>query len=139
MARFCGERDSELLHQAGITWRDRALYQSLSVFTDKPLWTPSNVVTMEKYFFNNPDAGSGDFFEKLEGQLESCSAEAKQLAAEMLWLLLIAVSNIGPDKKRTSVQRVWSWSGDVLPDDHPLLSDSTLTGVGSGGTAFKPG
>lgn len=137
MSRFCGERDSEPLHQAGIAWRDRALYQGQSVFGDKPLWTTNNVAAIEQYFSNNPDEGSGDFFEKLEGQLEPCSDEVKQLAAEMLWLLLIAVSNIGPDKKRASVQRVWSWSGDVLPDDHPLLSDSTLTGVGSGGTAYN--
>lgn len=137
MSRFCGERDSGPLHQAGITWRAQSLYQGRSVFSDKPLWSVDNIATIEQYFSNNPDEGSGDFFDKLEGQLEPCAPEVKQLAAEMLWLLLLAVSNISADKKRTSIQRVWSWSGDVLPDDHPLLSDATLAGVGSGGTAFN--
>lgn len=137
MSRFCGARNSTPLNEAGTTWLNRALFDNSSIFTDAALWTPANVSAMENYFSNNPDEGKGDFFEKLEGQLEPCAPLVKQLAAEMLWLLLLSVSNIGADKKRSSIQRVWSWSGENLTDEHPLLSDEILAGVGSGGTSFN--
>jgi 5-methylcytosine-specific restriction enzyme B len=46
-------------------------------------------------------------------------------------------SNIGPSKKRENVRQVWSWSGEELGEDHPMLSDSVLEGLGSAGTAYN--
>jgi len=137
MARYCGDRDSEPLNRAGIAWLENALLSGQSVFSDRSLWQLNHVADLERYFSNNPDAGSGDFFEKLEVQLESCAPAVKQLAAEMLWLLLLSPSNIGAAKKRESVRRVWSWSGEQLPENHPWLADDVLTGVGSGGTSYN--
>ncbi|WP_041522644.1 McrB family protein [Gilvimarinus agarilyticus] len=137
MSRFCNERNSKPLIDTGAIWLDKALYHQNSVFSDKTLWTLEHVTDLETYFSNNPDTGTGDFFDKLETQLEPCGPAVKQLAAEMLWLMLLCVSNIGAAKKRESVLRVWAWSGEVLPEDHPLLSDDTLAGVGSGGTSFN--
>jgi len=137
MSRFCNERNAQPLIDAGSTWMERALFQQKSVFSDHALWTLENTKGLETYFSNNPDTGSGDFFDKMEAQLEPCDPAVKQLAAEMLWLMLLCVSNIGAAKKRESVLRVWAWSGEALPEDHPLLSDETLAGVGSGGTSFN--
>jgi len=137
MSRFCNERNSQPLIEAGSIWLRQGLYQQKSILSDHTLWTLENTKELETYFSNNPDTGTGDFFDKLETQLESCNPAVKQLAAEMLWLMLLCVSNIGATKKRNSVLRVWAWSGEALPEDHPLLSDTTLAGVGSGGTSFN--
>ena len=137
MSRFCNERNSQPLIEAGATWLEQGLYHQGSVFSSHKLWTQENVKDLETYFSNNPDTGTGNFFEKLETQLESCTPAVKQLAAEMLWLMLLCVSNIGAAKKRESVLRVWACSGEALPEDHPLLTDDTLAGVGSGGTSFN--
>ena len=136
MSRFCGERDSGPLNEAATVWMKRALFSNGSVFSDAELWTETNVMALEEYFSNNLDTGEGNFFEKLEAQLEPCEPEVKQLAAEMLWLLLLCASNIGAVKKRASIERVWSWSGSELPASD-LLSDHTLAGVGSAGTSFN--
>jgi 5-methylcytosine-specific restriction protein B len=45
----------------------------------------------------------------------------KQLAAEMLWILLLFPSNISGKKKRETVLEIWSWSGKPLDNQHWLL------------------
>lgn len=137
MSRFIGRKGSGPLSEAGQIWLSKALLTNGAVFSERPLWTLDNVRALENYFSNNPDTGVGDFFDKLETQLEPCAPEVKQLAAEMLWLMLLCVSNIGADKKRSSVTRVWSWSNEELSTDNILLSDETLIGVGSGGTSYN--
>ncbi|WBU43000.1 MULTISPECIES: AAA family ATPase [Marinobacter] len=137
MARFQGDKASSALYGAADTWLDRSLAKGQSIFSDNTIWTLDNIQALETWFTNNPDVGEGDFFEKLEVQLSECEAKVKQLAAEMLWLMLLCPMNIGPAKKRGSVLRVWSWSGTQLSAEHPLLSDSTLTGVGNAGTSFN--
>lgn len=54
----------------------------------------------------------------------------------MLWLMLQFPSNIGGDKKRENVLEVWSWSGEALDANHPLLKALDF-GVGSSGTAYN--
>lgn len=137
MARYCKPLDAQPLIDAGATWIDKCLAQGLSIFTDRPLWNSENLQALVTYFTDNPETGSGSFFEKLETQLLDCNAEAKQLAAEILWLMLLSPHNIGPAKKRESITRVWSWSGDELDTDQQMLSNDTLNGVGSAGTSFN--
>ena len=61
---------------------------------------------------------------------------AKQLAAEILWFLLLFPSNIGGAKKRQNVLEVWSWSGESLNSSHPMLV-LLDHGIGSAGQAFN--
>ncbi|MEX2365425.1 MAG: hypothetical protein WD601_02385, partial [Pseudohongiellaceae bacterium] len=137
MARYCGNKDPEALLDAAQTWLKQCLQQGQSVFSDRVLWTLSNFQTLETHFSNNLDEGEGDFFDKLETQLSECKPEVKQLAAELMWLMLLCPSNISAGKKRQSVLRIWAWSGEELDETLPSLSDDTLKGVGSGGTSYN--
>lgn len=137
MARFDVHGTIDHLFKAGKNWLDRCLAEGRSVFSDQIIWTTENIQALETWFSNNPDAGDGDFFEKLELQLSECTPGVKKLAAEMLWLMLLCPRNISAAKKRESVLRVWAWSGEALPEEHPLLSDETLAGVGNAGTSFN--
>jgi 5-methylcytosine-specific restriction protein B len=141
MARYCGEKKSELLIANARKFKETCLLQGLSLFTNEVVWTGEYCDELIINFVNNPDAGNGDFFEKLETQLVNTSANAKVLAAEMLWLMFLCPSNTGPESKRVSIERVFAWSGlqmtPALKDEY--LSDHSLTGIGSAGTAYNTG
>ncbi|WP_347989937.1 AAA family ATPase [Methylomonas sp. AM2-LC] len=137
MSRYCAEHDSGPILEAAEIWKERCLVKQLSVFTESPVWTTEHIAELEQYFSNNLDEGEGNFFEKMENQIQETSPSAKQLAAEMLWIIFLCPSNIGPEKKREGVQRIWNWSDSVIPDHHPLLSDATFRGIGSAGTSFN--
>lgn len=141
MAKFCGDMNSAHLIANAKKFQKRCLLQGKSLFTDKAIWTSEYCADLIHYFIDNPDEGSGDFFEKLEGQLASASAEVKILAAEMLWLMFLCPSNTGPASKRQSIERVFSWSGYTIDQANRelYLSDAALTGVGSAGTAYNTG
>jgi 5-methylcytosine-specific restriction protein B len=84
-----------------------------SVFSNSPLWTISNFSILDEHFIKNPIVGDQPFLDKFRLQLISTSEAIKQLAAEMLWLLLLFPSNIGGSKKRHNIMQVWSWSGQI--------------------------
>jgi 5-methylcytosine-specific restriction protein B len=104
---------------------------------DLALWTRAVLDEVDQRFVQNLDLGEGSFFEKLQDQLSSGSSNCKKLMAEILWIVMLFQSNVGAAKKRENVQLVWSWSGDELRDDHPMLSDAVLSGLGSAGTAYN--
>lgn len=136
MSRFHPERDVEPILAAAQHWKDIALLGDGSVFTIRPLWTDVNLEAFQQFFVDNLDEGEGNFLEKLEGQLGPTDQEVKQLAAEMMWLMLLSPSNISPDSKRSTITTIWEWSGEGLPAS-TYLNDEVLTGIGSAGTAFN--
>jgi 5-methylcytosine-specific restriction protein B len=138
MSRFCAEIDVAPIVDAAALWKRRAWISDGSALADGPIWTIENIEALVRHFVQNPDEGSANFLVKLEAQLAPAPAGAKQLAAEMLWLMLLCPSNTGAPKKRSIVETVWSWSSEPLPASAaPLLTDKVLRGIGSGGTAFN--
>ena len=139
MARFNPHEDSvDAIYQAADEWRDKCLLANGSVFfADRHLWTNELLDELDERFVKNLDMGEGDFFGKLEAQLSGGSPQCKQLMAELDWLLLLFASRISEPKKRQDVRLIWSWSGETLPEDHPMLSDATLGGLGHTGTAYN--
>ncbi len=139
MSRFVGERNAEAIIAAASIWKERCVLAGGSVLSDKSLWTVGTVDEVDRYFIDKPLEGEGSFFDKLENQFETAAPEVKQLVAEMLWLMSLCPSNVRPETKRNSVLQVWGWSGDELNPSHTLLSDETLTGIGSAGTWYSTG
>jgi len=137
MSRYCGEKKVEPILNAAQYWKKQGLLSDGSVFSTDDLWTLTHLEAMDKYFIKQVDEGEGNFYEKLESQLESADICVKKLAAEMLWVMLLCPSNITETKKSEGVQLIWSWSGDNFPEDLEWLSDSVLGGVGSAGTGYN--
>ena len=137
MSRYCVDHDSSPILEAAQRWCREALESNGSLFSDKALWTPEHIDQLMVHFVDNPEEGEGLFLDKLKSQLQASSPEAKQLAAEMLWLILLCPSNTRPPTKRAQVTAIWSWSGLRLSETHPLLSDAILDGLGSAGPAFN--
>ena len=109
------------------------------MFTERSLWTSGNVGHLVKHFVEKPDEGEGSFLKKLEKQLASRPASAKQLAAEMLWAMYLfpVPGSMQPGTKRRQIRRVWEWSGESLPDAPLELNEALGEGVGNPGTAFN--
>jgi 5-methylcytosine-specific restriction enzyme B len=124
--------------QAAERWRNRCLLDDGSILSEKRLWTLENLVHLERYFVNNPDEGEGRFLEKLQGQLSPAPAAAKQLAAELLWLLYLGVSEaaLKGGTKRLQIRKVWEWSGEPLPDASAELA-ALDRGIANPGTAYQ--
>ncbi len=141
MARYCGDKDSSYLLSNISEFKERCLIQEQSLFTNYKVWNSFVCNELIRDFVENLDEGDGDFFEKLDTQLANSSPEAKVLASEMLWLMFLCPSNTGPESKRNSIERVFSWSGyEITPEPkQKFLSDSALTGIGSAGTAYNTG
>ncbi|AMF95127.1 hypothetical protein AL536_16985 [Vibrio fluvialis] len=141
MAIYCGDKNSTHLLNNMSEFKERCFIQGLSLFTDLAVWNSTTSQELIDFFVENLDEGDGDFFEKLETQLENSSPEAKVLASEMLWLMFLCPSNIGFESKRKSIERVFSWSGYEVATEarKRFLSGSALTGIGSAGTAYNTG
>lgn len=138
MARQIGDRDLAPVLDAARRWMDSCLVQDGSLFAPgHQLWTTANSDVLQRNFVDRPDPGTDDFMTKLQRQLAAAGSPAQQLAAEMVWALLLFPSNIGPKVKREHVERMWSWSGEVLPAAGPWLDAEVLRGVGSAGTAYN--
>jgi 5-methylcytosine-specific restriction enzyme B len=130
MSRYCGQTNSEPILRAAEHWRLQALQKDGAVFSDKPLWSLNTLSQIKEYFVNRLDEGEGTFLEKLRSQLAPASPEAKKLAAEMLWVMLLCPSSITPGTKRDNISHVWSWSGETLALDSPWLANPVLEGIG---------
>lgn len=137
MARFCGENIIGPKVNAALIWKEKCLLAGQSVFGTGNVWASTNIDQLNEYFVNNLDEGDGDFFEKLEAQIEPTSNQVKQLAAEMLWLMLLCPSNIKPATKRAAIERIWQWSFTPFDPPSELWSDEVLDGIGSSGTSFN--
>lgn len=125
--------------RAARLWRDRCLLNEGSVFTEKSLWTSDNVGYLVRDYAENLDYGEGSFFQKLERQLAGSPASAKQLAAEMFWVMYLFCTrgSMQPGTKRRQIRQVWEWSGKPLPDAPFELDEALQDGVGNPGTAFN--
>lgn len=137
MGRYCGDDDSKSILEAAAHWRDAALLGSGSVLTSKHLWTSSALELLDKYFVRRPDLGDGKYLEKLKQQLAPVEDAAKQLVAEMMWLLYLCPSSLTAAHKRNTVQTIWAWSDEPSPTDSRWLDDDVLAGVGSAGPGFN--
>ena len=125
--------------RAAARWRERCLCNDGSVFTEKSLWTAENVGYLVRYFAENLDEGKGGFFDKLERQLAPAPASAKQLAAEMLWVMYLPLIRraMHPGTRRRQIRTVWEWSGEPLPEAPLELEEALNEGLLHPGTAYN--
>jgi len=130
------ETDEPSILNAAQVWKQKCMLSDGSVFSDSKLWTASNLAILDEQFIENPIKGDEPFLVKFRRQLEPTPGPVKQLAAEILWLMLLFPTNIGGPKKRQNVMEVWSWSGEILDESHPLLM-LLDHGIGSAGQAYN--
>jgi hypothetical protein len=137
MARKFLKRDISPILAAAENWIRTCLIEDRSVFLADSRWTAPLVDAVFQAFVEHPDIGEDDFMTKLRGQMKNASAPTQQLMAEMLWALLLFPSNMKARTKRQQIRDIWALSGRPLPENHPMLEDAVLVGIGSGGPGFN--
>ena len=138
MSRWTGDDHVEVVLAAADAWREQCFLKDGSLFSDQPIWTLTAIQDFKQRFVENPIEGTDrTFFEKLKEQLNGAPVQTVQLAAELVWFLLLfpIYSSTKPETKRVQITDVWGWSQTLLPDS-PHLSDQALMGVGHPGTAY---
>ena len=109
------------------------------MFTERSLWTSENVGHLVRYYAENLDEGEGGFFDKLKRQLAPAPGSAKQLAAEMFWIMYLVLipRSMQPGTKRRQIRMVWEWSGESLPNAPVELEEALNEGILHPGTAYN--
>lgn len=137
MARSDIAGTSRILQAAEI-WRDQCLMSEISVFSGARLWTLDIMSALHDAFWGNLiEDPEKSFYEKLKIQVAGRSPELAQLAAEIIWVLLLFSNNIRGTTKRRDIRQIWSWSGGVLAETHSELGEVLDQGIGNSGTAYS--
>jgi hypothetical protein len=125
------------IYESARAWRDKCLVGDGSLFGSERLWTLENFSELKRLYVDRPDESKRSFMDKLKDQLAEGSPEAKRLAAELFWPMLLFSASQKPATKIIKMRLVWQWSGAVFPEDIEALDSSLLTGIGSTGPAFQ--
>jgi hypothetical protein len=137
MAKISIHPIEEILNTAN-QWKLDCLIKNGSIFSSEKLWTLQNIAEFENYFSNNPIIGNDKtFYQKLKSQLKNSPPEIKQLASELLYVILLFPRKITSTRKAEDVALIWSWSGKNLRESFPNLENSFAEGVGSTGMAYN--
>ena len=130
MSKFVPIGNAEATLKAAAHWRDNCLLKDGSVFTDKNLWTLDAFENDgEKYREAALTVMRKDIFmDWLQFVFKGMLPSTKQLLAEMIWLLELAMSSTGANTKRERVKTIWGWSGEAFPGGE-YLDDKYLGGI----------
>ena len=129
-----GERENRgelIVQEAAAKVLGAGLGGDASAFTPgRAVWTMATARELVAAFVDKPDLGAGTFLGKLESQLEGCSPQALQLAAELQYLTVLPLLDMKAATKRERVGRVGQWAGvHALP----AISTPHWTAVSSTG------
>ncbi len=129
---------SPVVLAAAALWRDACLIRDGSVLSGERLWTLENLEALKSAYVDRPEYGTGDFIAKLKVQLADQPPAIPRLAAEILWILYLSVSEASMHgaTKRQRIRRVWEWSGSPLPDAPEALGEVLEEGIANPGTAY---
>lgn len=99
-------------------------------------WSAEVAADLRHRIIDEAYRGTGTFVEKLEQQLAGAQHATFLLCAELLFLQVVPLSNVGPDTKQGRISKVLAWSGQSyrLPDD--LEAALGRNGVFNGGIGF---
>jgi 5-methylcytosine-specific restriction protein B len=101
--------NTEALYELHQSWLTRVLPARGSLLSDREVWTPGNLASLDGVFEKSVEGTS--FLERLHGQLSDASDDVIQLMAEVhiVHFLHIWEGSISPTKKRSDIETILSW------------------------------
>ncbi|MFH8249482.1 McrB family protein [Microbacterium sp. B2969] len=102
----------------------------------QPTWTASNAVDLRHRVSQN-NVSPASFLEKLRGELEGASDGVIVLAAELLYLQVLPLVNVGAKTKIERVGTVLAWTASGARLDVGLLAGLEAEGTFHGGAGFN--
>nr|WP_154923785.1 AAA family ATPase [Microbacterium testaceum] len=108
------------------------------ILETQPTWTADAARTLRDLITgDNADEGPRKFLSKLHDQLATAPTTVIALAAELLCVQVLPLSNITPDTKRIRVKTVLSWANPPLYLPAPIDSALGAGGTFHGGAGFN--
>lgn len=139
MSRYCDLPIAPIL-KAADNWKQRCLIEGQSVFTDLSVWSPPVFDELKRLYIDAPDTSSAGYYDKLKGQLQNASEQAKWLMVELTWVLyLFPYKLISVEGKKRNLELICTNTGLKLPANHWALQPEVLSGIGNPGTFFNTG
>lgn len=100
-------------------------------------WTSETAADLASRL-TNTDVGTGSLMSKLERQLATASRETVLLAAELLYLQVLPLSNVTPATKIARIEKVLSWvPGAAVELSAELRKGLEAPGAFNGGVGFN--
>ena len=96
MARSKG---ADRIYEAARAWSEACLVGDGSLFGSERLWTTERLTELKRLYTDRPDDSERSFMDKLKDQLSDGSPEAKRLAAELFWPVLLFTASQKPETK----------------------------------------
>ena len=135
--RRAGDPTFEPTYQAARDWRDTSLRTGASLFDpERMAWTSEVVADLRYRVIEQFDESARSFSEKLADQLAGASQEVHLLAAEILYVHLLALSNVTAEKKLENINGV----GAIAPEPFEVpdeLVEPLGLGLINGGAGFN--
>lgn len=136
MARY-SKHDTKGIYEVAAAFRASCLLRDGSLLFDGAvIWHREALDRIHKAFVATPDEGDRSFIAKFKDQIGQAGQDIVRLAAELLCVYFLFPSNVGGPRKRQVVNEILGWSGDVLPESHPV-SAAFSNGIGSGGQGYN--
>lgn len=135
--RRAGDPSFEPTYQAARRWSDTSLRTGASLFDpERMVWTSAVVADFRYRFIEHFDESARSFSEKLADQLAGATQEVHLLAAEILYLHLLALSNITVEKKLENINGVGALAPEPFEVPDQLVEPLGL-GLVNGGAGFN--
>ncbi len=125
------------IYEAARAWAESCLVADGSLFGSERLWTAERLAELKRLYIDRPDDSDRSFMDKLKDQLADGSPEAKRLASELFWPVLLFTASHKPATKVIKMRLVWQWSSAAFPEALDLLDSALLDGIGSTGPALN--
>ena len=134
---------AEKVYEAASIWVDRALRSDDSLFTPgEAIWSSRWLGELHERFLDQPDLGSGSFYEKLRTQLTGSPREIYQLMGEVLYVhfLIIWRGGMRGDTKENRINQVLGWSGHGMTIPSSLVAGLTpgIANIGQARARYFP-
>ena len=133
----------EKVYEAASKWVDCALRADGSLFTPgETIWSSRWLGELRERFLDRPDVGDGDFYGKLETQLEGSPPKVYQLMGEVLYVhfLIIWRETMRGNTKEGRIQRVLEWSEQqiLIPADLVVALTPGIANIGQARARYFP-
>jgi len=130
---------ADQVFNAADTFKQRCLIGNHSLFLEgEMLWTPEHFEVLIRNYVQQPDAGGGNFYEKLSNQLAACTPLDVALMAEVFWIVQLGPINLRAHTKRNTLERIWNIKPPgPFPSNSQFLAEPVLSGLGSAGPGYN--
>lgn len=130
--------DRPAVENAGWALLEAGLTGKPSLFDGKTIvWTAENALNLAGRFGDEIGTSDGTFVEKLEKQLDGAPLAVYLLAAELMYLDLVPVSNVLEGTKVERIQAILTWSGSGISIPAPLKKGLAAGGAFNGGLGYN--